>query len=95
MKQIINGRLVCLIFFYKFFSSSKGVPHHLEIHYESYLKALYDPFYRLVKTYCKLQYKKSVSSISLIKMKKSTLNSRYTKLFLEENLVICRIHEGL
>ena len=77
-----------------FFSSSKGVPHSLVIPYELYLKSLYDPKFKLIKTYFKLQYAKSVSSMTLMKTSKSALTSRYTKMYMSDDLVSCCPHEG-
>lgn len=78
-----------------FFRSSKGVPHTLKIFYSDYLKCLYDPTFKDVREYYKLQFEKKISTIVLKRVQKATLSSLYTKTFLDNNKVSCKIHEGV
>ena len=72
----------------------KGCPSQLSITKEAFEKCLYDETYQHVERFGKLQYKKSKGTICLINMAKRSLNSCYTKFFVESNNVVCRAHDA-
>ena len=68
---------------------TKGVPKRCGLTAEEFRDALYNPDCNVRRDISQLKFDKNIGSVCLTNMSKKSLNARYSKLFVKDNLVEC------